>query len=79
MTQLRIRFTDDQVRVLLNGYCQGLLKRAEVQEMLGVGTTRFFALVKEYRHAPEAFSVRYERSSPGKLPDAVEAEIEREL
>ena len=79
MTQLHRRFTDDQVRVLLNGYCQGLLKRAEVQEMLGVEKTRFFALVKEYRNAPEAFSVRYERSSPGRLPDAVEAEIKREL
>ena len=48
MTQLHRRFTDDQVRVLLNGYCQGLLKRAEVQEMLGIGKTGFFALVKQY-------------------------------
>jgi len=79
MVQLHKRFTDDQVKVLLNGYCQGLLKRAEVQDMLGIGKTRFFALVKAYRNAPEAFSVGYERRAPGRLPAAVEMEIEREL
>ena len=79
MVQLHKRFTDDQVKVLLNGYCQGLLKRAEVQDMLGVGKTRFFALVKAYRNAPDAFSVGYERRTPGRLPAAVEMEIEREL
>jgi transposase len=79
VTHLHKRFTDDQVKVLLKGYCQGLLKRAEVQEMLGIGKTRFFALVKEYRNAPEAFSVAYERHTPGRLPAAVEVEIEREL
>jgi len=79
VTQLHRRFTDDQVRVLLNGYCQGLLGRAEVQEMLGIGKTRFFALVKEYRNGPGAFSVAYERHTPGRLPAAVEMAIEREL
>jgi transposase len=79
MTQLHKRFTDDQVKVLLNGYCQGLLARAEIQEMLGIGKTRFFALLKEYRKDPEAFSVAYERHTPGRLPVAVEVEIEREL
>ena len=79
MAQLHRRFTDDQIKVLLNGYCQGLLKRAEVQEILGIGKTRFFALVKEYRSAPDAFSVGYERRTLGRLPAAVEVEIEREL
>jgi transposase len=79
VTQLHRRFTDDQVKVLLKGYCQGLLKRAEVQEMLGIGKTRFFALVKEYRADAEAFSVAYERHTPGRLPADVEMEIEREL
>ena len=79
MTQLHKRFTDDQVRVLLKGYCQGLLRRAEVQEMLEIGKTRFFALLKEYRTDPEAFSIAYERPTPGRLPSTVEMEIEREL
>jgi hypothetical protein len=79
VSQLHKRFTDDHVEVLLRGYCQGLLKRAEVQEVLGIGKTRFFALVKEYRDAPDAFSVAYERHAPSRLPTAVEMEIEREL
>jgi hypothetical protein len=79
MTQLHKRFADDQVKVLFQGYCQGLLARAEIQEMLGIGKTRFFALFKEYRQDPEAFSVAYERHTPGRLPAAVEVEIEREL
>jgi transposase len=79
MTQLHKRFTDDQVKVLVHGYCQGLLDRAEIQEILGIGKTRFFALVKEYRQDSEAFSVGYERHTPNRLSAAVEAEIEREL
>jgi len=79
MTQLHKRFTDGQVRVLLNGYCQGLLARAEIQEMLGIGKTRFFALLKEYQQDPEAFSVAYERHTPGRLSADVESEIEQEL
>jgi hypothetical protein len=67
------------VRVLLNGYCRGLLERADVQEILDIGRTRFFALLKEYRQDPESFSVAYVRRTPGRLPAAVEAEIEREL
>ena len=79
MTQLHRRFTDDQVKVLLKGYCQGLLTRAEAQGMLGVGKSRFFTLVKEYRADPESFSIAYQRSSPGRLPTAVERAIEWEL
>jgi hypothetical protein len=79
MTHLHRRFTDDQVSVLLHGYCQGLLERGEIQEILDIGRTRFFALLKEYRQGPEAFSIGYERHTPGRLSAAVESEIEREL
>ena len=54
LPQLHKRLTNDQVKVLLQGYCQGLLARAEIQEMLGIGKSRFFALLKEYRQDPEA-------------------------
>lgn len=66
-------------KMLLHGYCQGVLTRAEVQEMLGLGKTQFFALLREYRRAPDESSITYERHSPGRLPAALEAEIEREL
>jgi hypothetical protein len=46
MTQVHKRFTAEQVKVLFQGYCQGNLSRSEVEEMLGIGKTRFFALLK---------------------------------
>jgi len=79
MTQLHKRFTDGQVKVLFRGYCQGLLGRAEIQEMLDIGKTRFFALLKEYRQHPEDFSVAYDRNTSGRLSAGEELEIEREL
>ena len=39
MAHLQKRFTDDQVEVLLNGYCQELLGRSEIQEMPDIGKT----------------------------------------
>jgi len=79
MDQLHKRFSDDQVRVMLQGYCQGLLPRTEIQDMLGVSKSRFFVLLKQYRQDPAAFSVAYSRVTPAKLSAAVEAEIERAL
>jgi transposase len=79
MEQLHKRFSDDQVRVMLQGYCQGLLSRTEIQDMLGVSKSRFFVLLKQYRQDPTAFSVAYGRVTPAKLSAAVEAEIERAL
>ncbi len=40
MDQLHKRFTDEQVKVLFQLYCQGLLTRADVQEMLHIGKSR---------------------------------------
>jgi len=79
MDQLHKRFTDDQIRVLFQGYYQGLLCRAEVQEMLSIGKTRFFALLKHYLRDPQAFSIVYQRAAPRRLSPAVEAEIEQAL
>jgi hypothetical protein len=56
-----------------------VLARAEVQEVLGIGKTQFFTLLSEYRRDPDAFTIAYERTTPGRLPVAVEDEIEREL
>jgi len=55
------------------------MSRAQVQEMLGVGKTRFFALMKSYRQDPDSFSIAYERSTPARLSAEVEAEIEKDL
>ena len=79
MDQLHKRFTAEQVKVLLQGYCQGTMSRAEVEEMLHIGKTRFFALLKEYQPSPVTFSITYERATPARLSAHVEAAIEKEL
>jgi hypothetical protein len=79
MNQIHKRFTAEQIEVVLQGYCRGTSERTSVEETLGIGKTRFFALLKEYRYNPKAFSLSYKRATPAKLSAPVEAEIEREL
>lgn len=79
MEQVHKRFSVEQVKLLLQRYGEGNMSREELQEILGIGKTRFFALWKEYRQSPESFSVVYERHSPKRLSEGVEQEIEREL
>ena len=76
MAQLHRRLTEEQIKVLLQGYCKGKMSSAHVQEMLGVGKTRFFALLKSYQQDPDAFSINYKRTSHARLSAEVEAEIE---
>ncbi len=79
MTQIHKRFTVDQVRELLEGYCQGKLDRKAVEEVLGIGKTRFFALLKEYRRDPAKLSIAYERISLCRLPASTEEQNRGEL
>ena len=79
MDQLHKRFAVEQVKVLLQGYLQGMIGRREVEEVLQVNKTRFFELLKEYRRDPEAFSIDYERSTPARLSAEVELAIQQEL
>jgi len=79
MDQLHKRLTDEQIKVLFKLYCQGLLARAGAQETLRIRKTRFFALLKQYRQDPEAFSVSYKRAGRAGLSAAEAAEIERAL
>jgi hypothetical protein len=55
------------------------MSRTEIEEILEVGKTRFFALLKAYRQNPEEFSITYIRTGSPKLSDQVETEIEQEL
>ena len=79
MEQIHRRFTTEQVKVLFKAYCKGTLDRPTVQETLGIGKARFFALLKQYRHNPEGFCLIYQRTAPARLPARAEEEIEREL
>jgi hypothetical protein len=79
MGQIHNRFTDEQVKLLFRGYRQGQLNRTNVQELLGIRKSRFFALLKAFRQDPEGFTIAYQRSTPARLSAEVEAEIETAL
>ncbi len=68
MERIHKRFAAEQVGALLKGYCRGTLDRATIEESLGIGKTRFFALLKQYRFDPNKFSLAYQRTTPTRLP-----------
>jgi hypothetical protein len=64
MKQLHKKFNDCQVKDLLTRYLKKKIEREEIQKVLDIKKTRFFALVKRLKDDPENFSVSYFRSIP---------------
>ncbi|MGB4703906.1 MAG: hypothetical protein WBI18_02350 [Candidatus Saccharicenans sp.] len=79
MDHIHKRFSSEQVKNLFRSYCQGLLERAEIENILAIRKARFFALLRQYRQDPEGFSIDYQRTSPLRLNQSVEKEIAKEL
>ena len=79
MQQVHKRFTTEQVKAVLHQYDQGHMTRHDVQELLDVGKTRFFALLADYRQNASAFSVAYERTTHSRLPQTTEDALQQEL
>lgn len=67
MKQIHKRFGLDQVKLFFFAYLKGRMSREEVEKELGIGKSRFFVLLKEYRQNPVNFSIDYHRSTPKKL------------
>jgi len=63
----------------MQSYDQGQLNRRELQELLDIGRSRFFALLKDYRRDPAEFSIDYQRATPARLSADVEAEMAQAL
>jgi transposase len=64
---------------LYKRYDEGQMTRSEVLEILGIGKTRFFALLREYRKEPDRFTLQYERGTRPRLTEATEGAIKQEL
>lgn len=79
MTQIHKKFSGEQVKVLFTAYEAGHLSRGEIENTLGIGKTRFFALLKQVREHPDSFSIQYQRKSKGRLSAKVEEQIRVEL
>ena len=80
MVQLHKRFTDEQVKELIEKYLRKEITRNYLQEILGIGKTRFFALVKEHRRDASSFSIRYIREKKTRtISKDIEKNIFKEL
>ena len=80
MAQLHRKFTNEQVKELIEKYLRKEVERRYLQEILGINKTRFFALVKAYRDNPFHFSIQYVRKGRTRaIPEAVETNILKEL
>ena len=78
--QIHKKFTDEQVKDLMQRYLNGEIKREHVQAVLKIGKTRFFALIKTYRDDPDNFTVAYQRAKRTRSIDPkVEMNILKEL
>jgi hypothetical protein len=78
--QIHKKFTDEQVKDLMQRYLNGELQRQHIQEVLSIGPTRFFALLKGYRENPATFTVQYKRSGATRTIDpGIETNILKEL
>ncbi len=80
MAQLHKKFIDSQVKELIERYLNKEVERKYLQEILGIGKTRFFALVNDYRKNPDEFSIQYTRKTETRgIPQGVEENIMKEL
>ena len=79
MSQIQKKFTIDQIKILLTSYNDGHINRSEIESTLGIGKTRFFALLKQYRDQPDSFSIDYRRQSKSRLSIEEEDKIREKL
>ena len=78
--QLHKRFSDIQIKELMERYLKGEIERKYIQEILGIKRRWFCILVKRYRDNPEAFSVRYSRKGKTRaIARSIEKNIIKEL
>jgi hypothetical protein len=80
LVQLHKKFTDNQVKELLEKYLKKEVGRRYLQEILGIGKSRFFALLASYQKNPYRFSIQYERKrKTRKISHDIEENILKEL
>ncbi len=80
MAQIHKRFTDAQVKGLLERYLLRKIDRKYIQEILNIGKARFFELLQQYRTNPEKFSIQYVRRTKTRSIDPhIEKNIIKEL
>lgn len=80
MSQIHKTFTTNQIKDLLERYLNKEIERKYIQEILGIGKSRFFMLLKKYRENAQNFTTQYQRTTPSRIISSeIEQNIIREL
>src|SRR4030042_1535625 len=79
MSKIHKRFSCDEVKELLERYLKKKIERKYIQEILGIGKSRFFMLISLYREDPQRFTTHYERNTPARISKEIEHNIVKEL
>jgi hypothetical protein len=80
MSQIHKRFTNKEIKELIDRYFRKEIKRKYLQEIFGIGKSRFFVLIERYRQDPDNFSIKYTRDTPTrKISPDIERNIVKEL
>lgn len=74
--QIHRSFRDQQVRSLLQSYIDKEVELKYILDILKIGRSRFFALLKEYRRNPSQFSIAYKRQNKTR---SISPEIEKNI
>jgi len=78
--QLHKKFSTSQVKSLLESYIRKEIELSYLLSILGIGRSRFFWILKDYRQNPSTFSIEYARNcSNRKVSSEVEDDILAEL
>lgn len=78
--QLHRKFSSTQVKSLIESYLRKEIGLSYILSILGIGRSRFFEILKDYRQNPNAFSIEYSRDKTNnKITSEVEDDILAEL
>lgn len=78
--QIHNKFTDDQVKLLLDLYLNKKATLKQVLQQLECKESRFYDLLRKYRESPECFTITYTRHTANRrLPEKIEQAIREEL
>lgn len=81
--QLHKRFTSEQVKIILQWYCDKAIDLAGARERLELSEQGFFRLLRKYRNDPDSFAISYPHRAAhnrfgGEIDSSIRTELEKE-
>ena len=78
--QLHKKFSSNQIKSLIESYTRKEIELSYILSILGIGRSRFFEILNNYRQNPGSFSIEYARNNTNnKISSEVEDDILAEL